>query len=90
MVAFDKSGGFEVAKFNQHTEIEVMGDLLAGSSQPPAAASDPSTPAEGATANVSQTLNEALKGAFIETAQATITVSPAGWIRLGDAAEVAV
>jgi hypothetical protein len=88
MVAFDKSGGFEVAKFNQHTEIEVMGDLLAGSTQPPAAASDPSTPAEGATANVSQTLNEALKGAFIETAQATITVSPAGWIRLGDAAEV--
>ncbi|UCD79857.1 MAG: hypothetical protein JSW26_00030 [Desulfobacterales bacterium] len=88
MAAFLNLGGFEMVDLALQKGTEIMGDLTTGPAKPPAAASDPSTPAEGATSSVSQSLNEALKGAYIEDAQSTITVSPAGWIKLSDAAEV--
>ena len=88
MAAFGQKGGLEMIVLGWQEASEAIGDAVAGPAQPPAAASDPSTPAEGATATVSQTLNDALQGAHIEAARSTITVSPAGWIKLGDVCEV--
>lgn len=88
MAAFGKLGGFEMIDLGLPAGIEFMDDLVAEPVPPPAAASDPSTPAEGATATVSQTLSDALQGAQIEAAQSKITVSPAGWIKLSDVSEV--
>lgn len=88
MAAFGKLGGFEMIDLGLPAGIEFMDDLVAEPVPPPAAASDPSTPAEGATATVSQTLSDALQGAQIEAAQSSIAVSPAGWIKLSDVSEV--
>jgi hypothetical protein len=88
MAAFGKLGGFEMVDLGLQAGIGFIDDVVAGPTQPPAAASDPSTPAEGAMSTVSQTLNDALQGAHIEAAQSTITVSPAGWIKLSDVSEV--
>lgn len=88
MAAFGTLGGFERVDLGPQAAIEFVDGPVAGPSQPPAAAVDPSTPAEGAASTVSQTLNDALQGAHIEAAQSTITVSPAGWIKLSDVSEV--
>ena len=49
---------------------------------------DPTTPAAGARSRVAQTLGEGLREARVESAVSGIAISPAGWVRLGDVAEV--
>lgn len=88
MAAIAKIGGFEMMEMGKMSGIEAVEERFAGPSGPPAAAFDPSTPSEGAMSAIHNLLDEAMQSAFVEAAKATITVSPAGWIKLGDVAEV--
>jgi hypothetical protein len=49
---------------------------------------DPATPTAGARSQAAHVLGEGLRNARVESAVSEITVSPAGWVRLGDVAEV--
>lgn len=49
---------------------------------------DPTTPTVGARGAAAHTLGEGLKNARVESAASNIAISPAGWVRLGDVAEV--
>jgi|GEM_PF-3643816 len=88
MVKIGNIGHYEMDFFGSMIGSEVIDEMYPGTSPPPAPASEPSDPAEGATSSISHTLDDAMQGAHIEAAAANISVSPAGWIKLGDVAEV--
>ena len=82
-------GNYEMALFGPTASGKAVDYMHAEAfAQPPAPATEPSEPAEGAVSVISHLLDDAMKGAHIEAATATISVSPAGWIKLGDVAEV--
>ena len=49
---------------------------------------DPTTPTAGARSQAVHVLGEGLRNVRVESAVSEITLSPAGWVRLGDVAEV--
>ncbi|MFW6239729.1 MAG: hypothetical protein ACOC98_03805 [Thermodesulfobacteriota bacterium] len=49
---------------------------------------DPATPTAGARSQAAHVLGEGLRNARVESAVSEITLSPVGWVRLGDVAEV--
>jgi hypothetical protein len=49
---------------------------------------DPSTPAEGAISEIKYVLGDDVRESQLETAAATLSAAPAGWIRLSDVADV--